>query len=378
MTIPVPVKLNEHEIEEFGRELDEIYEETIASLGTKDERYIKRLISTQRTMALVSRLVIFASLAFLPSWWQHSMASWSIFYLVIGLGILMLASAKVLENMEIAHNVLHGQWDWMRDPQINSTVWEWDHVTPADQWKNTHNVVHHTWTNVLRKDHDVGYGLLRVTDQQKWGPRYLLQPFYNVLLCVFFEWGIGIQEMNWKILFKGTDEQRAHYSFILKRFRQKAFRQVMKDYVLWPLLSGPFFFYVMLANVTANILRNIWTNIIIFCGHFPDDVYVFNKEDIEGETRAYWYVRQLLGSANIKGGTLFSIMSGNLNHQIEHHLFPDLPSNRYPQVAPRVKALCARFGLPYNSDSLWRQYGTTTWKIWRLAFPGGKTSPNTI
>jgi fatty acid desaturase len=378
MPIPLPVKLNEHEIEEFGRELDEIYEETIASLNTKDEWYIKRLISTQRTMALVSRLVIFASLAFLPSWWQHSMATWSLFYLVIGLGVVMLASAKILENMEIAHNVLHGQWDWMRDPQINSTVWEWDHVSPADQWKNTHNVVHHTWTNVLRKDHDVGYGLLRVSDQQKWAPRYLLQPFYNVLLCVFFEWGIGIQEINWKKLFKGTAEQRAHYSFILKRFRQKAFRQIMKDYVLWPLLSGPFFLYVLLANVIANILRNIWTNIIIFCGHFPEDVHVFNKEDIEGETRAYWYVRQLLGSANIKGGHLFSIMSGNLNHQIEHHLFPDMPSNRYPQVAPRVKALCARFGLPYNSDSLWRQYGTTTWKIWRLAFPGGKTSPKTI
>lgn len=378
MAIPLPVKLNEAEIEEFGKELDEIYEETIASLGTSDEHYIKRLIAVERGMSLAARWIIFASVAFLPNWWNHPLAGWNTFFAVIGLGTFLLAAAKILENMEIAHNVLHGQWDWMRDPDINSTVWEWDHVSPADQWKKTHNVVHHTWTNIYRKDHDVGYGLLRVTDRQKWEPRFLPQPIYNVLLCLFFEWGIGIQEMNWRKLFKGTDEQRAHYRFVLKRFRQKAGRQIMKDYVLWPALSGPFFLYVLLANIIANIGRNIWTNIIIFCGHFPDGVHVFQKADIEGETRARWYVRQLLGSANIKGGKLFSIMSGNLNYQIEHHLYPDMPSNRYSQVAPRVQALCVRYGLPYNRGSLIRQYGSTTWKIWRLAFPGGKTSPETV
>jgi fatty acid desaturase len=378
MAIPLPINLSDHEVEEFGNELDEIYQQTMASLGANDERYIKRLISVQRSMALISRLITFASLLFLPSWGLFSWVSWTMFLLIAGLGTTLLAIAKILENMEIAHNVLHGQWDWMRDPEINSTVWEWDHVCPADQWKNTHNVIHHTWTNVLRKDHDVGYGLLRVSDQQKWSPRYLPQAIYNVLLCIFFEWGIGIQEMNWKKLFNGTNEQRAHYRFVLKRFRHKAFRQVMKDYVLWPALAGPFFFYVMLANIVANIGRNIWTNIIIFCGHFPDDVHVFQKTDIEGETRAHWYVRQLLGSANIKGSKFFGIMSGNLNHQIEHHLFPDMPSNRYSIVAPRVQALCNRYGLPYNSGSLLRQYGTTTWKIWRLAFPGGKTTPPTL
>ncbi len=368
--------LNQHEIDEFGKELDEIYEETIQSLGTKDERYIKRLIAIQRSMALISRLVIFASLVFLPTWLDHALVSWITFYSIVGIGVFFLAISKILENMEISHNVMHGQWDWMRDPEINSTVWEWDHASPADQWKKTHNVVHHTWTNVLYKDHDVGYGLLRVSSEQKWRPRYLLQPLYNIILAIFFEWGIGIQEMNWKKFFSGTAEQKTHFSFVFRRFRAKAARQIMKDYVLWPLLSGPFFFYVAGANALANILRNIWTNIIIFCGHFPDDVYVFKKEDDECETRSSWYLRQLLGSANIKGGRLFSIMTGNLNHQIEHHLFPDMPSNRYPQVAHRVKALCDRYGLPYNTGSFIRQYGTTTWKIWRLAFPGGNTEPS--
>lgn len=135
MSIPLPVALNAHEVEEFGKELDEIYEETISSLGSQDEKYIKRLISIQRSMAFVSRLIIFSALAFLPNWWEHSLASWLAFYSIAGFGVLLLASAKILENMEISHNILHGQWDWMRDPEINSTVWEWDHASPADQWK---------------------------------------------------------------------------------------------------------------------------------------------------------------------------------------------------------------------------------------------------
>ena len=133
------------------------------------------------------------------------------------------------------------------------------------------------------------------------------------------------------------------------------------------------FLWIVAANAIANLMRNVWSNVIIFCGHFPSGVQHFTQAEVEGETRARWYVRQLLGSCNIGGGRLFHILSGNLSHQIEHHLFPDMPSNRYPEVAPRVRALAQRYSLPYNTGSLTRQYGTTTWTIWRLAFPGGQT-----
>jgi len=367
IAISLPIKLNEAEIEEFGKEIDAIYEEVKASLGTRDAQYIKRLIKTERALSFVARWTILGSLFFI--------ADWNVFLCLIGTGTFLLGLAKILENMEIGHNVLHGQWDWMRDAEINSTVWEWDHACPSDQWKHSHNVVHHTWANVLGKDYDVGYGVLRITDKQRWRKRYLLNPILNVVLAVNFEWGIGIHDINLKRLFIGSSEQLTHNRLLLKRFGQKALRQSLKDYVVWPALAGPFFLYVLLANITANIMRNLWTNLIIFCGHFPDGVYVFKKSDVEGETRAHWYVRQLLASANIRGSKLFHILTGQLSHQIEHHLFPDMPSNRYPEVAPRVQALCARYGLPYNCASLWRQYATTTWKIWRLSLPGGKTSP---
>ena len=169
MTVELPLQLSDADINEFGKEMDAIYDETMASLGEKDERYIKRVIRFHRSILLSSRIVILASLSFLPSWglWG-AVSTWPVFWVIIGLGTFMLGIAKIIENMEIGHNVMHGQWDWMQDPEINSTVWEWDIVCPSDQWKHSHNVVHHTWTNVIGKDRDIGYELLRISEKQKW------------------------------------------------------------------------------------------------------------------------------------------------------------------------------------------------------------------
>ncbi len=267
---------------------------------------------------------------------------------------------------------MHGQWDWMNDPEINSTVWEWDTVCSADHWKHGHNIVHHTWTNVLGKDRDIGYEIMRTTSKTPWNPVYLAQPIYNTLLGLLFEWGVGLHEIDFQKLAGGTKEEKATQLELFQGFVRKASRQVAKDYILWPSLAGPGFRDVVLADAVANLIRNIWSYMIIFCGHFPDGVQLFGREVIEDETRAGWYLRQLLGSANITGGPRFHVLAGNLSFQIEHHLFPDMPSTRYQQVAPRIKALCVRYGLPYNAGPLRRQFGTTTRKIWRYALPGGK------
>src|SRR3712207_8703588 len=91
------------------------------------------------------------------------------------------------------------------------------------------------------------------------------------------------------------------------------------------------------------------------CGHFPEGVETFEKRSIEGETKGEWYVRQMLGSANISGSRFMHIMTGNLSHQIEHHLFPDLPSNRYGEVAPKVQEICRR-SEEHTSELQSRQY----------------------
>jgi fatty acid desaturase len=350
--------LSEVDIKEIGRELDQIRDETVASRGENDARYIRRVIAVQRGLEVGGRTLLLVSI--LPPAWLA--------------GTTCLAVSKILENMEIGHNVLHGQWDWMRDPEIHSTTWEWDSATPADMWKHSHNFVHHTYTNVLGKDRDIGYSALRISPQQPWHPIYLTQPIYNAILATFFEWGIAIYDVELERAWRGEKSWREALTQ-LRGVLRKAGRQVVKDYVAFPLLAGPAFLPVLLGNFTANVTRNIWSHTIIFCGHFPEGAEVFTEDQLDGESRGEWYIRQLLGSANIDGGPLFHIMTGNLSHQIEHHLFPDLPSNRYAEIAPKVRDLCQRYGLRYNSGSLVRQTASVWKNVLRLALPGPKPRP---
>jgi linoleoyl-CoA desaturase len=146
-------------------------------------------------------------------------------------------------------------------------------------------------------------------------------------------------------------------------------RQVRKDYVIHPLLSGPSFLPTLAANFTANVVRNLWSHSVIMCGHFPEGVETFEKRSIEGETKGEWYVRQMLGSANISGSKAMHVMTGNLSHQIEHHLFPDLPSNRYSEIAPKVQALFEKYDLSYCARPIVPQVYSAWHKVVRLSLP---------
>ena len=360
MTHSLPVSISDADIEEFGRELDAIQHEVKASLGAADRAYIRRAITVQRSMALGGRVLIYASLPLMPVF--------PLFLGVIGLGTASLGLSKILENMEIGHNVIHGQWDWMQDPEIHSSTWEWDNVCPADQWKHSHNVVHHTWTNVIGKDRDVGYEILRVTDQQPWRPIHLAQPFYNALLAMLFQWGVAMHDIDLTRVRKGELKFR-DIRVQLAGIGKKARKQVLKDYVLWPLLAGPAFLPVLLGNAVANLMRNVWSYAIIFCGHFPDGTQEFSIEETEDESRGMWYFRQILGSANLTGGKLFHLLSGNLSFQIEHHLFPDIPAFRHTEIADEVQEICQRYGLDYNTGPLGRQLFSVAKKICRMALP---------
>jgi linoleoyl-CoA desaturase len=354
-TIPsAAAHLTDEQVEALGAELDAIRAEVVASLGEADARYIHRVIAVQRGLEVGGRAALIFSL-FPPAWVA---------------GTAALSVAKILDNMEIGHNVLHGQWDWMRDPKIHSTTWEWDHASPAASWKKSHNYEHHTFTNVRGKDRDLGYSIMRVTPEQEWKPTDVFQPLVNLGLSMIFEWGIAIYDIELEKVKDGTKPWPQAKAELMGLWR-KARRQIAKDYVLFPLLSGPGFLSTVAANATANAARNMWAHAVIFCGHFPDGVETFDEERLEGETKGQWYVRQMLGSANLSGSKLFHLMTGNLSHQIEHHLFPDVPSNRYAEIAPRVQEICKRYGLPYITGSLPRQYGNVLRKIARLAFPGG-------
>jgi linoleoyl-CoA desaturase len=263
----------------------------------------------------------------------------------------------------------------MNDPNIHSSTWDWDTASPAAAWKHSHNYVHHTFTNVIGKDKDVGYEIMRIDARQEWHWPYLFQPLYNVLLMALFEWGVAVHDLDFEAIRQGRKDKK-QLRDELKAIGAKARRQITKDYLVYPALSGRRGFKsTLLADVVANIVRNVWSHAIIFCGHFPDQTFMFTEEEVQDESRGAWYVRQLIGAANIDGGPFFHVMSGNLSFQVEHHLYPDMPSSRYQQIAPRVKEICEEYGLPYNTGPLRKQWGTVQRTILRLAFPGGGPRP---
>jgi linoleoyl-CoA desaturase len=380
-TIESPLaRLTPEQIEGIAVEFAAIHDEVFAELGDRDRRYIVSMIEMHRRLVVLSRLVLLFS---------RAKAAWAV-------GTATLSLAKVLENMEIGHNVMHGQWDWMNDPQINSSTWDWDSASTPAAWKHSHNYVHHTYTNIRGKDKDLGYEIMRIDPHQKWYPIYLLQPFYNVLLAAFFEWGVAFHDLDMEAL-RTRSKPMKQLKRELKGMASKARSQIVKDYLAFPLLSAAVaaggavvrghgragaaqagrraFRTTLAADFSANVLRNVWAYMIIFCGHFPDQTYTFSEEEVQDETRGGFYVRQLLGAANIEGSPLFHVISGNLGYQVEHHLYPDMPSTRYGEIAPRVRAICEKYELPYNTGPLFAQLGAVQRTILRLALPGGAPRP---
>ena len=399
-------RLSDEQLAQIGREFDELHDEVKGDLGDRDARYIRGIIALQRRLALMGRVELFAS-RLRPLWW---------------LGMSTLSMAKILENMEIGHNVMHGQWDWMNDPVINSQVWDWDTASTKDAWKHSHNYIHHTYTNILGKDRDLGYEIMRIDSHQRWHPVYLLQPLYNVLLMLTFEWGVALHDLDFEAIRAGEKDMK-QVRKELKGIADKGRLQIQKDYIAWPLLSAAIstgvragveaiverrrrrgaagairritrrgkpadsvratalanfrdaYIATLKANAWANVVRNVWSNAIIFCGHFPDQTYVFSEDEVRDEQPGGRYVRQLIGAANINGSPMFHIISGNLGYQVEHHLYPDMPSSRYGEIAPRVREICKKYDLPYNTGPFSKQWGKVQRTILRLAFPGGKPRP---
>jgi linoleoyl-CoA desaturase len=351
-------QLTATEIEAFGRELDALRQEILADLGQRDVDHIREMIRLVRYTEAGGRALL------------HLGAGPVSFVL----GVAALATSKIFENMEVGHNVMHGQYDWTRDPALDSRTYEWDAVSTGADWRHSHNYEHHTFTNVVGRDRDVGYRLLRVTDEQPWHLGYVVQPVSAAVLAVIFQWGIGVHDLRLDELLRGR-QSLSRFRERARPFLRKAAWQLGKDYVLFPALALWNAPRVAAGNLLANLVRNLWSFGVIFCGHFPDGVLMYTESQIEDETRGAWYLRQMNGSANIDGGRIFHLYTGHLSHQIEHHLFPDIPAARYPEIAPRVREICERYGQAYNTGSFGKQLRSVAARIVRHALPARAAAP---
>ena len=322
------ISLTAEQVEAFGAELDAIRERVIAERGEDDVNYMKRVIKVQRGLEAGGRGLLW--FGWLPPAWIAGTAA--------------LSLSKILDNMEIGHNVMHGQFDWTNDPKLSSKGFEWDTACPGDQWRHSHNYMHHTHTNIVGKDRDIGYGVLRMSEDEPWRPYYLGNPLYATLLATFFQYGVALHDLEAERIAKGETTLKEKRE-MLKSIWRKVRRQSLKDYVLFPALSGPGFAFTLAGNATANLTRNLWAFTIIFCGHFPDGTQEFSEEETADESRGQWYFRQILGSANLEG-----------EQAVPHPLREPEPPDRAPPV-PRPAGQPLRRALGRGARdlrALWR------------------------
>src|SRR3954447_2368115 len=226
--------LTPEQIDELEAEFNAIHDEVFSELGDSDRRYIQGMIEMHRRLGVIGRALLVGS-RFKPAWLAGTSA---------------LSLAKILENMEIGHNVLHGQWDWMNDPQIHSSTWDWDTASTSEAWKHSHNYIHHTYTNIRGKDRDLGYEIMRIDPHQPWHPVYLLQPIYNLILMALFEWGVALHDLDLDAVWSG-DKSHADLLKEVGGITYKMRLQVQKDYIAWPALSA-----LIAGAVTYGVRRS--------------------------------------------------------------------------------------------------------------------------
>jgi fatty acid desaturase len=345
------LNLTPEQIEAFGAELAALEERARRQVGEEDAQYIRKLVKLVQALDLGGRALLFAG--WLPPAWL--------------LGAGMLGLGKIIDNMEVGHNVMHGQYDFMHDPRIN-TYYEWDAYTVGAHWRHSHNYVHHKYTNVIGMDYDIGFRIARLSEEQPWHPWWLLN-LPNVLVhALLFDMGVSLHDANAADALFEWNYKKIRFE-LMPALVEKVRRHALREFVLIPLLAGPSAIPVITGTIAAHVMRNLWVWAIIYCGHFPQDVHVFTQEQIKNETRSQWYLRQVLGSANIDGRPLLHLLAGHLTHQIEHHLFPTLPAWRYPQLAAEVRAIMAKYGVPYHSGPLHSQLFNVLKRVARLSLP---------
>jgi fatty acid desaturase len=352
----------------FGEELDALKARVYARVGADDVRHVRRLNVFSRCMEVVGRGLIFFSpepLSFL-----------------LGVGALWVH--KQLQATEIGHTSLHGAYNRLPGAEkFASKTYRWDTPIDEESWRYAHNVRHHGNTNVAGKDPDIHFGTVRLTEQTPHDAHHTRQ--LAVTLAIIFPnftffIASHVSGLNDVFFDNGRPEKLDFLPDRSKESVRKAWRQGLRKYVpyylynylLWPALAGPMFWKVLLGNYLAETLRDVYSAATIFCGHVGDEVKSY-PAGTRAHGRGEWYAMQIEAANDFEVPLPVSVLCGALDRQIEHHLFPQLPPQRLREIAPEVRATCAKYGVEYKTDTWGRTLRKALGAIGRLAHPHATT-----
>jgi fatty acid desaturase len=320
----------------FGRALDTLRREVESQVGAEDLAYIERIQRISSALEVAGRTLIHFS--FEP--------------VAFGLGVSALWAHKSLELMELGHMALHGCYD--ANPEathFHSGTFHWKAPIDEKYWRRGHNVRHHQYTNVEGRDPDLNFAVVRLSARVPYRAIHVFQPVSNFLTWLNFAHAInmhvtGVLERyarspNDPPEHEDTKEEARAGD---KAYLKKLVRYYGREYVFFPMLAGPFFLKTLVGNALAEMGRDVFAGAVIYCGHVGAKDY---PRGTQPRSRAQWYKMQAEGARNVAVPRLLSILTGALDRQIEHHLFPAMPPNRLREVSPRVKQICEEHGVTY-------------------------------
>jgi len=348
----------------FGAEIDAIRDGVLSRVGAEDVKYVRRMNRFSRAMEVTGRVLIHLS----PE------------PISFTLGVLALWVHKQLQSTEIGHTALHGAYDRLPGAEgFESRRFRWDTPIDEESWREAHNVRHHGSTNIYGRDPDVNYGPVRLTERSPYEPGHRWQLLFALgVIFPFFAFVInthvtGLSEAllgEDRPLFVLRDRSKATRRAALKKAVRKYVPYYLYNFVLFPALAGPMFWKVLLGNVLAELLRDVYSACTIFCGHVGHDVKSY-PEGTRPKGRGEWYAMQVESANDFEVSRPVSVLCGALDRQIEHHLFPTLPPQRLREIAPAVKAACERWGVDYKTDTWGRTLGKSLHHIAQLGRSGG-------
>jgi NADPH-dependent stearoyl-CoA 9-desaturase len=338
-----PVDSEARRIAAFGQAIEALRRELEPQVGETDAAHIQRIGKLSARLEVLGRGLIHFS--FEPvSFTAGTVALWA---------------HKILELMEIGHMALHGAYDGLPGAdRFQSQSFHWKAPIDEASWKQGHNVRHHQFTNIVGRDPDLDFGKLRLSARVPYQGAHALQPWSNIASWFGFASAINLHVTGiLDAYFKDApsevlpDRAPATIRTAQRTFVSKWLRYHAREYLLFPLLAGPFFPKVLLANWLSEVGRDLGAAAIIYCGHVGVRDY---PRETEPPTRAHWYAMQVEASRDVELPEWLSILCGALDYQIEHHLFPRLPPNRLREIKPRVRAICEAHGVEYRSEG-WPQ-----------------------
>jgi len=348
----------------FGKAVDAVRKRAEALVGDEDVRRVKQVSRISRGFEVAGRVLIHFS---------PEPVSFTA-------GVLCLFVHKQLETSEIGHTVLHGAYDKLDGAEaFRSKSYRWE--TPIDEasWRSGHNVKHHQYTNIAKRDIDINFGSIRLTEQTPHRARHYTQlpamllfswPFFTLSMNLHFTGLLDVYgQHGWVDQFDVLPSRdRADVLDAHKRAFRKMLPHAAKEYLLFPALAGPAFAKVMLGNFISGRMRDIYSAATIYCGHIGEDVASY-PEGTRAGSRGRWYAMQAESSNNFTVPWPFNVLCGGLEHQIEHHLFPRLPPQRLRQIAPEIAQVCEDHGVAYRSESWGRTLLKAVRRIAQLSVP---------